>query len=124
MVTSGLLGEILTEVGVASVLFLTFLSRTGSVLGEILILVGEIVILLRGGSSFSSSLFFIMASLELVLPGPGLFLGDGPLVPFFDGLLLLPTAESEPLGLGAAAACSSEPLRAWRRRDGTRSNTH
>lgn len=71
--TSGFLGEILTAVGVTPVL-----GVTGSFLGDIIIFVGEIV-LLFSCSSLSSSLFFIMASLELVLVGTGFFFGDGPI---------------------------------------------
>lgn len=67
----------------ASDLWASFLSEIGeaigSFLGEGFIFAGEMVIWLRGGSSLASSLFFIMASLELVLTGAGLFFGDGPL---------------------------------------------
>lgn len=79
--TSGFLGEILTGFDVASRLtfFSWFSEVMGSVLGEIFICVGKLVILLCCSSSLSSSLFFIEASLELVLTGAGLFLGDVPL---------------------------------------------
>lgn len=67
--------------GVVPVLGVNFMSEidevTGSFLGEILILVGVSGVLLFCPSFLSSSLFFIMASLELVLTGAWLFLGDG-----------------------------------------------
>lgn len=126
LLTSGFLGEIVTAVGVVPVLGVNFLSElveaSGSFLGEIFIFVGEYDVLLFSPSSLSSSFFFIMASLELVLTGTGFFLGDGlitssdmlPLRLVFDGLLVLPAAESELLFLGSVveAGLSSEPLRA------------
>lgn len=80
--TSGFLGEMLTVCDVASLLtFLFWFDEvvTSSFFGEIFIFVGKLVVLLCCGSSLSSSLFFIKASLELVLTGAGLFLGDVPL---------------------------------------------
>lgn len=86
---------------------MTFLSEIdeviGSFLGESFIFLGEMVILLPDDSSLTSSLFFIIASLELVLTGAGLFFGDGPLTfwvvlirwPFFARLPPFSTAESE-----------------------------
>lgn len=50
-----------------------------SFLGESFIFLGEMVILLTGESSLTSSLFFIIASLELDLTGAGLFFADWPL---------------------------------------------
>lgn len=105
--TSRFLGENLTEADSVSALWVTFLSEIdeviGSFLGESFIFLGEMVILLPGDSSLTSSLFFIIASLELVLTGAGLFFGDGPLTfwvvlirwPFFAGLPPFSTAESE-----------------------------
>lgn len=115
--------------GVVPVLGVNFLSEldeaSGSFLGEIFIFVGETGVLLFSPPSLSSSLFFIMASLELALARTGFFLGDGlimssdtlPLRSVFDGLLVLPAAESVLLFLGnvAEAGFSSEPLRAWKR---------
>ncbi len=106
MLTSGFLGEVFTAVGVVPVLGVNFFSELdegrGSFLGEIFIFEGEFEVSLFVRPSLSSSFFFIMASLELVLTGTGLFLGDGlmtssdllPLCLVFDGLLLLPAAES------------------------------
>lgn len=112
--------------GVVPALGVNFLSELdearGSFLGENFIFVGEIGVLLFGPLSFSSSFFFIMASLELALAEAGFFLGDGlitssdmlPLRLVFDGLLVLPAAESVLLFVGKAGF-SSEPLRAWMR---------
>lgn len=113
LLTSGFLGEIVTAVGVVPVLGVNFLSElveeSGSFLGEIFIFVGEYDVLLFSPSSLSSSFFFIMASLELVLTGTGFFLGDGLITSsdmlslrlVFDGLLVLPATESELLFLGS-----------------------
>lgn len=116
-------------VGVVPVLGVNFLSEldeaSGSFFGEIFIFVGEIGVLLFIPPSLSSSLFFIMATLELALTGTGFFLGVGlitssdklPLRLVFDGLLVLPAAESVLLFLRnvVGAGFSSEPLRALRR---------
>lgn len=76
LLTCGFLGETLAALGVAPVLGVNFLSMagelTGSFLGEILAFVGDAALLFS-----SSSLLFIKASLELVLAGAGLLLGDG-----------------------------------------------
>lgn len=101
---------------------MNFTSETGDVsgsfLGEALFFVG---VLFLGPSSFTSSFFFIIASLELVLMG--LFLGgDGliltsdrlPLV--FEGLLVLPTPAAAVLlfsGVVLGPGLSTETLRAW-----------
>lgn len=79
--TSGFLGEMLTVCDVASLLtFLFWFDEViSSFFGEIFIFVGKLVVVLCCGSSLSLSLFFIKASLELVLTGAGLFLGDVPL---------------------------------------------
>lgn len=122
LLTSVFLGEILTTVGVVPVLGVNFLSMLGeaigSFLGEIFIFLGEAVVLLL----CSSSLFFIMASLELVLTGAGLFRGDGLIMSsvklllrlVLAGLLVLAAAESELLFLGNVlrAGLSSLSLRA------------
>lgn len=122
LLTSVFLGETLTTVGVVPVLGVNFLSMLGeaigSFLGEIFIFLGEAVVLLL----LSSSLFFIMASLELVLTGAGLFRGDGLIMSsvtlllrlVLAGLLVLPAAESELLFLGnvVGAGFSSLSLRA------------
>lgn len=122
LLTSVFLGETLTAVGVVAVLGVNFLSMLGeaigSFLGEIFIFAGEAVVLLL----CSSSLFFIMASLELVLTGAGLFRGDGLIMSsvtlllrlVLAGLLVLPAAESELLFLGnvVGAGLSSLSLRA------------
>lgn len=124
--TSGFLGEIVAAVGVVPVLGVNFLSEIdeacASFLGEIFVFVGEKDTLLFSPSPLSSSLFFIMANLELVLTGALFFLGDGlitssdtPLFRLvFDGLLVLLAAESEPLFLGSevGGGLSSELLRA------------
>lgn len=124
--TSGFLGEIVAAVGVVPVLGVNFLSEInedcGSFLGEFFVFVGEKDALLFSPSSFSSSLFFIMASLELVLTGTLFFLGDRLITPsdtplfrlVFDGLLVLLAAESESLFLGSEVGdgFSSELLRA------------
>lgn len=114
--TSGFLGEMLTVCDVASLLtFLLWFEEPAisSFFGEIVIFAGKLVVLLCCGSSLSSSLFFIRASLELVLTGAGLFLGDAAILwPLLDGLRLS-TAACEQLCLRDAAVCSSGPLRAW-----------
>lgn len=123
LLTSVFLGETLTTVGVVPVLGVNFLSMLGeaigSFLGENFIFVGEAVVCLL---LCSSSLFFIMASLELVLTGAGLFRGDGLIMSsvtlllrlVLAGLLVLPAAESERLFLGnvVGSALSSLSLRA------------
>lgn len=122
LLTSVFWGETLTTAGVVPVLGVNFLSMLGeaigSFLGESFIFLGEAVVLLL----CSSSLFFIMASLELVLTGAGLFRGDGLIMSsvtlllrlVLAGLLVLPAAESEQLFLGnvVGAGLSSLPLRA------------
>lgn len=120
--TSGFLGEVLSAVGVVPALGVNVFSEIdearGSFLGEMFILVG---VLLFAPSSFSSSFFFIMASLELVFTGAAVFLGDGlttssdTLRLVFDAPLKLPAAASVLLFLGVVVkpCFSSEPLRAW-----------
>ena len=109
--TSGFLGDVLSAVGVVPVLAVNFMyeldEAMGSFLGEVLILEGEMRVLLVDAVLFSSSLFFIMASLELALTGERFFLGVG-LITSSDlivvgGLLGLPAAESVQLFLGNAA---------------------
>lgn len=119
-------GETLTTVGVVPVFGVNFLSMLGeaigSFLGEIFIFMGEAVVLLL----CSSSLFFIMASLELVLAGAGLFRGDGLIMSsvtlllrlVLAGLLVLPAAVSVLLFLGnvVGAGLSSLSLRALKKK--------
>lgn len=102
LLTSGFLGEMFTALGVVAVLGVYFFSiageEIGSFLGEIFVFVGDAALLLS-----SSSLFFIKASLELVLTGAGLLLGDGLIASsvkllfrlVLAGLLVLAAFESE-----------------------------
>lgn len=133
LLTSVFLGESLTTVGVVPILGVNFLSMLGeaigSFLGEIFIFLGEAVVLLL----CSSSLFFIMASLELVLTGAGLFRGDGLIMSsvtlllrlVLAGLLVLPAAESELLFLRNVdgAGLSSLSLRALKNKQAKNKNT-
>lgn len=119
--TFGFLGDVLTAVGEDPVLGVNFMGEArGSFLGEIF--VGGMWFLLFGCIAFSSSFFFIMASLELALAGEGFFFfGDGLMMSsdlmwlLCDGLLLLPAAEFVLLSVGTAAGVcfSSKPFRAW-----------
>lgn len=111
------MGDVLTEVGVAPILGVNFLSELGeeggSFLGEIFNFVGETGVLIFCPSCFSSSRFFINASLVLALSGTVFFWGEG-LITSSNMLLLGLVFESELLFLGddEGIGFSLEPVRA------------